>query len=111
MYQEEKRDLENAIIERAWKDEDFRGALTGGDAKSAISEAFGRQLPFDVNVVSDTNNTINIVLPNFDPTLDVELTDDQLEAVAGGGDCWWTCAVTNCEQTGCGHTNSAPVID
>ncbi len=107
MYQIEKRDLENAIIERAYKDEEFRHALTSGDARSAISKAFGRDVPFNVNVLSDTASTVNIVLPNFDDSLEVELTDEQLEMVAGGLDsCWWTCAVTSCEQTGCGSTNA-----
>lgn len=115
MYQEEKRDLENAIIERAYKDEDFRSALTSGNASDAISEAFGRELPFEVNVLSDTSETLNIVLPHFDAPSDVELTDEQLEAVAGGAavdDCWWTCAVTNCGNTGCNNSSSevAPIV-
>lgn len=108
MYQIEKRDLENAIIERAYKDEEFRHSLTSGDARAAIGKAFGRDVPFNVNVLVDTTSTVNIVLPNFDDSLDVELTDEQLEVVAGGlvGDCWWTCAITSCDQTGCGSTNA-----
>ena len=109
MYLEEKRDLENAIIERAYKDEDFRSAITGGNAAAAISEAFGRELPVSVNVVSDTEDAINIVLPSFDTPDEVELTDAQLEEVAGGAMdyCAWTCAVTNCGVTGCGNTSAA----
>ncbi len=110
MYLEEKRDLENAIIERAYKDEEFRHALTSGNAATAISDVFGRDLPFSVNVVSDTASSINIVLPYFDEPGSVELTDEQLETVAGGGDCWWTCAQTNCTNTGCGN-NSASAVE
>ncbi len=108
MYLEEKRDLENAIIERAYKDEDFRSALTSGNASAAISEAFGRELPVSVNVVSDSDDMINIVLPSFDTPDEVELTDAQLAEVAGGkDDCWWTCAVTSCGNTGCGSSSAA----
>lgn len=108
MFQQEKRDLENAIIERAWKDEDFRQELMEGDAAAAIGEAFGRDFPLNVNVVTDSDETINIVLPNFDDSLDVELTDEQLEGVAGGA-CTWTCASTSCETTGCGNTNGKSI--
>ena len=109
MYLEEKRDLENAIIERAYKDEDFRSAITGGNAAAAISEAFGREMPVSVNVVSDSDDAINIVLPSFDTPDEVELTDAQLAEVAGGAmdDCWWTCAVTSCGNTGCGSSSAA----
>lgn len=112
MYLEEKRDFENAIIERAYKDEDFRAALTSGNASAAISEAFGRELPVSVNVYSDSDDSINIVLPNFDTPAEVELTDEQLAEVAGGADdCWWTCAQTNCGNSNCGTTSiSEPVI-
>lgn len=108
MYLEEKRDMENAIIERAYKDEEFRHALTSGNAAQAISEAFGREVRFNINVYSDTPDTVNIVLPNFEESSDVELTDDQLEEVAGGAAslCTWSCGSTSCGVTGCGTTYS-----
>lgn len=103
MYQAEKRDFENTVIEQAWKDEAFRQELLEGDAAAAINSFFDREIPLKVNVLSDSDDTINIVLPNFDESLDVELTDDQLEGVAGGA-CMWTCGSTNCGQTACGNT-------
>ncbi len=71
------------IVNKATKDEAFRQRLLV-DAKAAIKQEFGVDLPAGVKVAIHENaaNVINLVLP---PSADSrELSADDLELVAGG---------------------------
>lgn len=74
------------VINKAWDDESYRQTLLQ-NPNTAIQQVTGLQVPNGVNLVfndqTDANTTyINIPpKPNFD---DMELSDEQLEAVAGG---------------------------
>ena len=84
---EEKRNFEADVIERAYKNTEFREALRE-NPKATLTEAYGRDVPWDVEVHSDSIEKMHLVLPLFEDEMD--LTDEQLEGVAGG--CWiWTC--------------------
>jgi hypothetical protein len=98
-----RRDVELQLIEKAWKEDAFRQALQR-DAQGAVEKTLGARLPAGVQVklVEETADTFYLVLPaNLDRAPSGQLSDQQLEAVAGGwsgdsdcGSCG-TCA-TNC---------------
>ena len=72
--------MQQSLIDKAEQDVAFRAALLA-DPRTAIREALGVELPgdFDVVVHEDGPGTAHLVLP---PS--AELTDAQLDQVAGG---------------------------
>ncbi len=74
------------VVNKAWDDVQFKSELVA-DPKSAIEAATGLKVPTEVNiVVTDQTDEDTVFLniptkPNFE---DMELTDEQLEQVAGG---------------------------
>lgn len=79
-----KHDLETRLIEKCWKDPQFRKEVLA-DPKGTFERHLGRPLPADLKIVihEDSANTINLALPPT-PTNAAELSDDDLEKVAGG---------------------------
>lgn len=82
--------LEQALI-RAWEDEVFKQELILSPVES-IEKLTGRQLNFKQNVrmvvLDESEPTFCFKIPekpNFD---NIELTEEQLEYVAGGGEKW-----------------------
>src|SRR5215213_6943456 len=79
--------MERRLIEKSFQDEAFRQRLME-DPKGAVEQELGTQLPEGVRVVAveETQDTIYLVLPStpMAGTEGVELSDQQLEAVAGG---------------------------
>jgi Nitrile hydratase, alpha chain len=99
-----RRDVELQLIEKAWKDDAFRQALLT-DPRGALERELGAKLPagVQVKVLAESADTFYLVLPaNPDRAPAGELTDQQLDAVAGGG---WS-ANTDCGSCGatCGGT-------
>jgi Nitrile hydratase, alpha chain len=91
--QRTRRDVELQLIAKAWKDDTFREALRS-DPRGAVEQTLGGKLPagLQVKLVEETADTFYLVLPaNPDRAPAGQLTDQQLDAVAGG----WT-AVTEC---------------
>ena len=80
-----RQELEAQLIARAWQDEAFKRELLS-DPRAAIARVTGSSLPpgLEVKVVEETPNTVYVVIP-LNTT---ELSDEQLEAAAGGqGNC------------------------
>ena len=77
-------DLRNQILSRAAEDDDFRARLIA-NPKAAINSEIGTDIPdgFDVVVLEDSATTAHLVLPPSP-----ELTEAELEMVAGGGNLW-----------------------
>ena len=79
--------LERRLIERGLEDESFRQRLLE-EPRAALEEELGARLPAEIQirVVEETQDTIYLVLPSASPGLGEggELSDQQLEAVAGG---------------------------
>ena len=99
-----RRDIELQLIEKAWKDEAFRQALRS-DPQSAVEKALGSKLPAGVQlkVVEETADTFYLVLPaNLDRAPAGQLTDQQLEAVAGGWSGKSDCSNCGSTCTWCG---------
>ena len=80
-----RRDMEAEIIERALKDEGFARELRA-DTKAVIEREVGK-LPegIEVKVVEETPDTLYLVLPAH-PSPGRQLSDEELERVAGGNE-------------------------
>jgi hypothetical protein len=70
------------VIARAWTDPTFKQRLL--TEPKAVAQEYGISVPseFEVRVVENTPTLVHIVLPARPPG--AELSDEQLEAVAGG---------------------------
>ena len=84
-----RAEVERRLVERSLQDEEFRQRLLD-DPKGTLEQELGRGLPegVQVRVVEESANTIYLVLPSAS-TLGGQggdLSDQELEAVAGGGD-------------------------
>lgn len=84
-----KDKLNIKIIQKAWSDESFKQRLLENPVKS-IEEEFGvkLELPADKELVvvdQSSEKRIHIYIPPMHGEMDVELSEDQLEAAAGGG--------------------------
>jgi hypothetical protein len=101
-----RRDFELQLIEKAWKDDAFRQALRR-DPQGTVESVLGGKLPAGVQVklVEESANTFYLVLPaKLDRAPAGQLTDQQLDAVAGG----WTDGGGTCDPTCGGEANSCP---
>ena len=79
-----RKDKEAEIIAKALKEPAFKQELLS-NPKAAIEREVGQPLPPDVEiqVVEETPTTLYLVLPSTS-TVPRELSDQQLESVAGG---------------------------
>jgi hypothetical protein len=79
--------MERMLVQRSIEDEDFRRRLLE-EPKAAVEQELGARLPKEVQVqaVEETADTIYLVLPSASAVGDQggELSERQLEAVAGG---------------------------
>ncbi len=81
-----RRDLEARLIEKCWKDPDFQKEVVS-DPKGTFERHFGQQLPADVNIHihEEDLNTLHFAIPPTPANLS-ELSEEELERVAGGTD-------------------------
>jgi hypothetical protein len=100
--------MERRLIERSLQDDAFRQRLIA-DPKAALEEELGTQFPEGVQVraLEETADTIYLVLPGASPAGEGGvLSDQELEAVAGGGwlqystpGCSNGCRLPNCTES------------
>src|ERR1700735_2935844 len=79
-----KRDLEVALVEKCWKDPEFKKQILA-DPKGMLERHIGKKLPGDLKIFVHEENaeTLHFSLPPA-PTNATELSDEDLEKVAGG---------------------------
>jgi hypothetical protein len=84
-----RAEVERTLVQRSMEDEDFRRRLLE-DPKAAVEQEFGSRLPESVEVraVEESAQTIYLVLPSASPLGQGEISDQDLEEVAGGGTGW-----------------------
>ena len=92
--QEKSTDLNEKLINLCWADENFKNELVA-DPKGTL-EKMGATIADGVEVVvNDQTDTsvVNINIPPRPEAYDVELSEQELEAVSGGSDYFssWFC--------------------
>ena len=82
-----RAEMERKLLQRSMEDEDFRRRLLD-DPKGTVEQELGRRLPegVEVRVVEESTDTIYLVLPSASAVGEGDLSDEALEAVAGGAD-------------------------
>jgi hypothetical protein len=81
-----RKEAEERIVAKSLEDAEFRSALMA-NPKAVLAQELGGELPDDIEieVIEETDSKFYLVLPPV--MVEEELSDEQLEAVAGGG-CW-----------------------
>ena len=79
-----RKEAETKIVIKSLENPEFRQQLLV-NPKAVLSQELGQQIPDDISieVLEETENKIYLVLPPA--VVDEELSEKQLEAVAGGG--------------------------
>lgn len=79
------RELQEKIATRAWEDPAFEAEFVA-DPKGTFEKYTGRPLPADLRILAhyNTPNEIHFVIPRPPESAGDELTDEDLERVAGG---------------------------
>jgi|SRR5579884_195689 len=81
-----RHEFETLIIERAWKHPEFRQEFVA-DPKGTIEKYGGKKLPENLRIVvhEEDAHTMHLTIPQPPPNV-TELSDEDLERVAGGTD-------------------------
>ena len=83
-----RAEMERRLVQRSLEDEEYRQRLLD-DPKAAVEQELGTRLPegVEVRAVEETADSIYLVLPSASPLggEGAELSDQELEVVAGGG--------------------------
>lgn len=90
METNEKQKMFEAVIQKAWEDVEFKAQLIAEPVKTledflgqAITPPEGKKIAF---IDQSDSNTLFINIPQKPNLEDMELNENQLDAVAGGGD-------------------------
>ena len=81
-----RRAVETQLIEKCWKDPGFKKRVLS-DPKGMLEQHTGQKLPAGLKIVihEEDANTLHFTIPQAPTNLN-ELSDEELEKVAGGTD-------------------------
>lgn len=109
----DRHEVEQAIIDRAADDAAFRAQLVA-DPRGTVAEYINGPVPetADIRVFEEPQGSVYLVLPHLPVTEGAELTEDMLEAVAGGDwvELLWT-SICWGDGDGPAPDTSPPAID
>jgi len=80
-----RKDIEVKIIVQAWQSESYKQELLQ-NPKAVIEREMGSQLPADIaiHVLEETPTQIYLILPVRPDAAGIELSQQEIEAIAGG---------------------------
>ena len=96
-----RKELEQQVIQKSQEDPAFRSSLLD-DPKAAIERELGVPLPggVQVQVVEETSDTVYLVIPQASGGgAGGELSDQDLESVAGGWGTGGSTTAASCDTT------------
>jgi hypothetical protein len=98
-----RREMEARLVDKAWKDAAFRRELLE-DPKGTLERELAVKLPegFSLTVLEETAMSRYLVLPPAPAQDGGDLSDKELEAVAGGDPASGQTVHTYCPLYGCG---------
>ncbi len=81
-----RKEIEAHIIAKAWKDEAYKQELLS-NPKAVIEREFNIQLPAQINVqvMEEKPTSLYFVVPMRPEIAGQEISEEQLQAIAGGG--------------------------
>lgn len=90
-----RRQLETALVRKCWKDPAFRREIVA-DPRGTLEKLTGQKVSEAVNIYihEEDGNTIHLSIPPAPSNL-TELSDVDLEKVAGGTDVAFTAAIVS----------------
>lgn len=80
MTEQEQYKAFAAVVARSWGDEDFRAQLIADPTATLVANGVAVPAGKKVIIVEDTDTDLHVVLPSRPG----ELTDEELDSVAGG---------------------------
>ncbi len=80
-----RKNLESKLIEKAWKDEEFKASLTS-NPEETIKKELNIKIPDGINikVLEETEEEVYLVLPQDPVKTGQMLSVTELDSVAGG---------------------------